>query len=148
MFEGGGDMKCRHCGAEIIRIGTMGGIAACDAAPITYWPPRGDDGDRELITPNGIRFYGRVIPGDIQDAVGIAHAPHTCQLLLVHLGRDSWDRPVYRCLTNGRLYVDTDPRKGREPHICTKCWDDFEGEPCDPVDADFTFVFVPQRDTW
>lgn len=140
-------MKCRHCGAEIVRLDTMGGPAVCDAAQVTYWHRHGDNGDMELITPNGIRFYGRVIPGELQDAVGVAYAPHTCrQITLVHLGRDSHDRPVYKGLTDGRLYVDTEPRAGREPRICTKYQDAFDGEPCDPVDADFNFV--PKRDTW
>jgi hypothetical protein len=60
-------------------------------------------------------------------------------------GRDSWDRPVYMDAT-GRLLVDVDPRKNREPDICTKQGNDFDGEPCDPVRADF--IFLPYRDTW
>lgn len=59
-------------------------------------------------------------------------------------GRDSWDRPVYMDAT-GRLLVDVDPRKNREPDICTKQGNDFDGEPCDPVQADF--IFLPYRDT-
>ena len=59
-------------------------------------------------------------------------------------GRDSWDRPVYMDAT-GRLLVDVDP-KNREPDICTKQGNDFDGEPCDPVQADF--IFLPYRDTW
>ncbi len=140
-------MKCRHCGAEIIRIGTISGPTVCDAAPITYWHRHGDAGDIELLTQNGIRFYGRVIPGELQTAVGIAYAPHTChQRTLVLLGRDSHDRPVYEGLADGRLYVDTEPRKDRGPHIRTKYRDAFDGEPDDLVEADFRFV--PQRDTW
>lgn len=140
-------MKCRHCGAEIIRIGTISGPAVCDAAPVTYWHNRGDSRDIELITPNGISFYGSVDYEDLKSAIGVAYAPHTChQLTLVLLGRDSQDRPVYRGLTDGKLYVDTEPREGREPCICTKYRDAFDGEPCDPVEADFRFV--PKRDTW
>ena len=60
-------------------------------------------------------------------------------------GRDSWDRPVYMDAT-GRLLVDVDPRKNREPDICTKQGNDFDGEPCDPVQVDF--IFLPYRDTW
>lgn len=60
-------------------------------------------------------------------------------------GRDSWDRLVYMDAT-GRLLVDVDPRKNREPDICTKQGNDFDGEPCDPVQADF--IFLPYRDTW
>ena len=139
-------MKCRHCGAEIIRIGTISGPTVCDAAPITYWHRHGDAGDIELLTQNGIRFYGRVIPGELQTAVGIAYAPHTChQRTIVLLGRDSHDRPVYEA-PDGTLYVDTDPRKDSEPDICTKQFNAFDGEPCDPVDGHFTFI--PHRDTW
>lgn len=67
------------------------------------------------------------------------------KLTLSLLGRDSWDRPVYDDGT-GRLLVDVDPRKNREPDICTKQGNDFDGEPCDPVQADF--IFLPYRDTW
>ena len=66
------------------------------------------------------------------------------KISLTHLGRDSWDRPVYE--SEGKLYVDTEPRKDREPRICTKQWNAFDGEPCDPVDAEFEFI--PARDTW
>lgn len=66
------------------------------------------------------------------------------KLTLNYKGRDSWSRPVYEA--NGKLYVDVDPRKGRGPDICTKYNNDFDGEPCDPVEAEFEFV--PCRDTW
>ena len=39
-----------------------------------------------------------------------------------------------------------DPREGREPDICTKQGNAFDGEPCDNVDA--RFIFIPERDTW
>lgn len=67
------------------------------------------------------------------------------KLTLYLLGRDSWDRPVYDDGT-GRLLVDVDPRTGRAPDICTKQGNAFDGEPCDPVEADFTFT--PHRDIW
>jgi hypothetical protein len=44
------------------------------------------------------------------------------------------------------LYVDVDPRKNRNPNICTKQSNEFDGEPCSPVDAEFEFI--PARDTW
>ena len=66
------------------------------------------------------------------------------KLILNYKGRDSWDRPVYEA--GGKLYVDVDPRKGHGPDICTKNNDDFDGEPCDSVEADFEFV--PCRDIW
>lgn len=141
-------MKCKHCGREIIRIRTMSGTAACDAAPITYWRHKGGSDAVGLITPNGIETYG-ALTGELQDAVGVAYHPHTChQLLLVHLGRDSWSRPVYKCPTDGRLYVDVEPREDREPHICTKQSNAFDGEPCDPVPENALVTFIPHRDTW
>jgi hypothetical protein len=67
-------------------------------------------------------------------------------LTLTHKGRDSWDRPVYEC--DGRLYVDVDPRKNREPEICTKHNNDFHGEPDDHIPDDTILHFIPCRDTW
>ena len=138
-------MRCNHCGAEIIRIHTMGGPAVCWASPITYWPVR----DREaqgLLTRNGSKVYGN-LTGELEDAVGVGYLPHTCnQMLLILQGRDSWDRPVYKG-PDGNLYVDVDPRKGWGPNICTKYQNDFDGEPDDPV-RDVDFIFTPCRDVW
>ena len=72
-------------------------------------------------------------------------------LTLTHIGRDSWDRPVYEC--DGRLYVDVDPRKDRNPEICTKNNNDFDGEPDTPLSvmkrfAGVEIIFDPRRDTW
>lgn len=137
-------MKCKHCGAEIVRIQTMGGPAVCWASPTAYWPVR-DGHARGLLTPNGQTVYGN-LTGDPQKATGIAYLGHTChQLPIIFKGRDSWSRPVYEDL-NGRLLVDVDPRKGRGPDICTKQGNAFDGEPCDPVDGDFDFI--PCRDIW
>ena len=66
------------------------------------------------------------------------------KLSLTLMGRDSWSRPVYSA--DGKLYVDTHPRKDCQPNICTKYNNSFDGEPCDPVTAEF--VFIPYRDTW
>ncbi len=138
-------MRCKHCGAEIIRIHTMGGPAVCWASPITYWPVR-DNEARRLLTPNGNDVYGN-LTGDLQDAVGVGYLPHTCrQMLLILQGRDSWDRPVYKG-PDRNLYVDVDPRKGWGPNICTKYQNDFDGEPDGPV-RDVDFIFTPFRDVW
>ena len=138
-------MRCKHCGAEIIRIHTMGGPAICWASPITYWPVQ-DNEARELLTKNGISVYGN-LTGNLQDAVGVGYLPHTCrQMLLIPQGRDSWDRPVYKGL-DGNLYVDVDPRKGWAPNICTKYQNDFNGEPDTPVEG-VDFIFTPCRDVW
>lgn len=67
-------------------------------------------------------------------------------LQLHYRGRDNWDRPVYEA--EGHLYVDTDPRDGRPPHICTKLNDKFYGEPDTPISEDIEVVFVPRRDIW
>ena len=67
------------------------------------------------------------------------------KLTLTLLGRDSWSRPVYEG-SDGNLYVDTDPCADRQPRICTKYRNAFNGEPDIPVHAEFTFV--PHRDTW
>lgn len=67
-------------------------------------------------------------------------------LELHHLGRDIWDRPVYEC--GEKLYVDVDPRRDRQPDICTKQGNRFDGEPCDHIPEDTVVVFVPERDTW
>ena len=137
-------MKCKHCGREIIRIQTMTGPAVCEAAPVTYWSVR--DGDAVgLMTPNGETVYGN-LTGELQKAVGIGYLPHTCHhYTVLYRGRDSWSRPVYEA-PDGTLYVDVDPRKDREPDICTKQFNAFDGEPCGPVDGFFTFI--PHRDTW
>lgn len=66
------------------------------------------------------------------------------KLVLTFIGLDSWDRPVYEA--DGTLYVDTDPRKGWGPKICTKCNNEFDGEPDQPVDAEFEFI--PQWVLW
>ncbi len=68
------------------------------------------------------------------------------KLILNYKGRDSWDRPVYE--SEGRLYVDVDPRKGWKPNICTKCNNEFDGEPDTPIAEDTVVEFVPCRDIW
>ena len=118
-------MKCKHCGAEIIRIRAMGGAIICWASPTAYWTVR-DKHARGLYTPNGISINGN-LTGDPQKAVGIGYLPHTCnQKPIILKGRDSWDRPVYKDLS-GRLLVDVDPRRDRKPAICTKQGNAFEG---------------------
>lgn len=138
-------MRCKHCGAEIIRIHTLGGPTACWVSPIPYWSVQ-DSGAQELLTPNGNRVYGN-LTGVLQDAVGVGYLPHTCrQMLLILQGRDSWDRPVYKG-PDGNLYVDVDPRKDWGPNICTKYQNDFDGEPDDPVEG-MDFIVTPCRDVW
>lgn len=73
------------------------------------------------------------------------------KLKLKHIGRDSWDRPVYE--SGGRLYVDVDPRSDRDPAICTKLNNGFDSEPDTPIEVMDRFKgmeieFIPCRDTW
>jgi hypothetical protein len=73
-------------------------------------------------------------------------------MVLVYRGRDSWDRPVY-VDQRGRLWKDTNPRKGWQPSLCTALNNKFYGEPDIPMDAmraynDARLRFVPERDTW
>ena len=68
----------------------------------------------------------------------------TEKIRLTYVGRDSFCRPVYEA--DGHYYVDVDPRRDMKPSIFTKYRDEFNGEPCDPVQAEF--VFYPCRDTW
>ena len=67
-------------------------------------------------------------------------------LELTHIGRDSFDRPVYE--SGGKLYCDVDPRKNMSPDICTKSDNEFDGEPDWPIDNDVEVTFIPSRDTW
>jgi len=67
-------------------------------------------------------------------------------LELTHIGRDRFDRPVYE--SNGKLYVDVDPRKHLPANICTKSDNEFDGEPDYPIGENIEVVFIPDRDTW
>ena len=68
------------------------------------------------------------------------------KLTLNYKGRDSWSRPVYEA--DGMLYVDVNPRKDRNPDICTKYNNEFDGEPDEPVSEEVQIEFVPGRDVW
>ncbi len=73
------------------------------------------------------------------------------EMTLNFKGYDSWDRPVYEC--NERLFVDVDPRSFRSPEICTKCNNEFDGEPDTPIEVmekykNVKVIFNPQRIVW
>ena len=68
------------------------------------------------------------------------------KLILTYIGRGDWERPVYK--SNGNLYVDVDPRKNRQPDICTKNNNEFYGEPDMPISEDIIIEFIPERDVW
>ena len=65
-------------------------------------------------------------------------------MTLKHIGRDSWDRPVYE--SDGKLYVDVAPRPNRGPDICTKYNNEFYGEPDSPIPPGTEIEFLPCRD--
>lgn len=79
-------------------------------------------------------------------------------LRLEFLGRDRFDRPVYktdsRVIIRGKeikTLVDVDPRSNREAELCTHSKD---GEPDTPIreikafcDYD-EYEFIPARDVW
>lgn len=68
------------------------------------------------------------------------------KLVLNYKGRDDWERPVYE--SEGQLYVDVNPYKDRRANICTKCNNDYYGEPDMPISRNLEAEFVPDRDTW
>jgi len=68
------------------------------------------------------------------------------KLELTHIGRDNFDRPVYE--SNGKIYVDVDPREHIPASICTKADNEFDGEPDYPIGDDIEITFIPSRDTW
>lgn len=74
------------------------------------------------------------------------------KIILNYIGNDSHDRPVYKD-SNGKLFVDTDPRKDRQPTICTKLYNSFDGEPDTPIQQlksyeDAEIEFIPNRIIW
>lgn len=55
-----------------------------------------------------------------------------------YIGHDSWSRPVFET-RKGSLLVDTnmsDAFNDREMSLCTKCNNEFDGEPDSPVDTE------------
>ena len=68
------------------------------------------------------------------------------ELVLKYEGMDIVGLPVYS--SGGRYYVDVEPRKRYEPKICTKLYNNFDGEPDYPIRADKVVIFLPERVTW
>lgn len=74
------------------------------------------------------------------------------KLVLTHIGRDNWNRPVYKD-GEGQLFVDVDPRSHMPPELCTKCENLFDGEPDTPIShmpqySRVRISFIPGRDVW
>ncbi|MCK9325463.1 MAG: hypothetical protein M0P69_08180 [Bacteroidales bacterium] len=67
------------------------------------------------------------------------------------LGQDSWDRPVYEG-EDGTLLVDTDPISTRPIRLCTKCNNEYNGEPDTPIEYTTKYkndeIIVERRVTW
>lgn len=72
-------------------------------------------------------------------------------LVLNYVRNDSFNRPVYE---NGNtLFVDVDPRKDKEPKLCTKLNNCLDGEPDTPIEyikkyEGVGIEFSPKRITW
>lgn len=73
-------------------------------------------------------------------------------LRLKFQGWDDWDRTVYED-EDGRLWKDVDPRKEREPKLCTALNNEYHGEPDTPLEVmkkyeGVRIEFDPERVTW
>lgn len=71
--------------------------------------------------------------------------------VLNYIGNDNFARPVYG--NGNNLFVDVDPREYREPKICTKLNNCFDGEPDTPIKymeeyKDMEVLFFPKRIIW
>ena len=76
----------------------------------------------------------------------------TLILHLKHLGRDSWDRPVYMD-DEGIIWKDVNPREGGKANLCTSVSNEFDGEPDTGMEyfkkyQGVSVIFIPTRDVW
>lgn len=74
------------------------------------------------------------------------------ELHLKYLGRDSWNRPVYKD-DDGIIWKDVEPGAGREADLCTSAGNEFDGEPDSGMKylenyQNVLVIFVPARDVW
>lgn len=74
------------------------------------------------------------------------------ELHLKYLGRDSWDRPVYKD-DNGVLWKDVNPIANKKANLCTSVNNEFDGKPDTGMSyfeeyQDVSVTFVPERDVW
>ena len=72
------------------------------------------------------------------------------KLVLEYVGRDSFDRPVYK--NKNKLFVDVEPREEKNPEICTKLNNYYDGEPDTPICyiekyRNMEIEFIPERVT-
>lgn len=73
------------------------------------------------------------------------------KLVLYYVGEDDFQRPVYE--NENKLFVDVEPRKDRQPEICTILNNCFGGEPDIPIKymkkyENVEIEFFPKRITW
>ena len=68
-------MKCKECGADIVKIGTSNGRMVCNAHPVAYW--RSSYPNTSILTPNGETIYC-VLKGKLGKMYGLGYTLHTC----------------------------------------------------------------------
>jgi hypothetical protein len=56
------------------------------------------------------------------------------------IGKDDWDRPVYKCLENGYLWKDLS-LDGSNPELYSSSSNEFDGEPSSPISDALVVVF-------
>lgn len=56
------------------------------------------------------------------------------------IGKDDWDRPVYKSIETGSLWKDINLGKG-EPALYSSSNGEFDGEPCSPIKSDLIVTF-------
>jgi hypothetical protein len=56
------------------------------------------------------------------------------------VGKDDWDRPVYKCIETNTLWKDIDLGSRDNPSLYS-CFNDFDGEPNEPIKSDLVVVF-------
>ena len=108
-------------------------------------------GDYFAICSNGRAYYAVYskeydniffcIP-DREDILG--YVPIKKMKTLKYKGRDSHSRPVYEDM-HGKLWKDTDSRKGREKALYSVVNNEIQGEPLWPMKLSIRCEFLPGR---
>lgn len=61
-----------------------------------------------------------------------------------YIGVDDWDNPVYKCIETGVLWKDL--TMGSDNPKLYSCGNDFDGEPCSPIDSDLVINFKTKHE--